>query len=113
MSTIMPIPEECQHAHVRPDRFDEPGGIICALTREWDGCGAEDGECPRLHPSKTFCPECFREGHISTLTHDEDEDVYGCDECCTMFWPDQLEDWWKELEQRFRDANKARMKEVA
>ena len=116
MQSIMPIPEECQHAHVRPDRFDEPGGIVCTRTRDWDGCGAEDGECARLHPSKTFCPGCLEQGYAgpdSRLVYDEEADVYGCNCCETMWWPDQLEDKWKELEQRLRDANKARMKEVA
>jgi len=108
MSTIMPNPEDCQHARVRSHRWAEPGGIVCALSRDWDGCGAEHGECPRLHPSKRFCPKCFEDGYVSTLTHDEDEDVYGCDECCTMFWPDQLEDKWQEMEQRFQDTCKAR-----
>jgi len=108
MYPIMPNPEDCQHAKTRRDRFDEPGGIVCALSRNIDGCGAENGECARLHPSKQFCPQCFEEGHISTLTHDEDEDTYGCDECCTMFWPDQLEDRWQEMEQWFRDTNKTK-----
>lgn len=96
MSTIMPDPAECQHARTRPDRFDEPGGIVCSLSRDFDGCGAEDGECPRLHVTKRFCPDCFSRGRIAPLTHDEDEDVYGCDQCFRMFWPDQLEDEWVE-----------------
>lgn len=98
MQSILPNPEECQHAHVREDRFDEPGGIVCARTRDWDGCGAQDGECPRLHPCKRFCPDCFQQGYLSTLVHDEEEDVYGCDTCGRLFWPDQLEEYWEQLE---------------
>jgi hypothetical protein len=113
MSTIMPDPAECQHARTRPDRWDEPGGVVCSLSRDFDGCGAEDGECPRIHPAKQLCPNCLEQGRASQLTHDEDEDVYGCDECCTMFWPDQLEDKWRALEQRFRDAARIKTREVA
>lgn len=109
MSTIMPDPAECQHADVRRDRFDEPGGVVCSLSRDWDGCGAEDGECPRIHPAKQFCPECLRRGYLSKLAYDEDEDHYGCDGITSdgertihsprLFWPDQLEDAWNALEE--------------
>jgi len=67
-----------------------------------------------LHSSKTFCPQCLEQGYVgadSQLTYDEGADVYGCDCCGTMWWPDVLEDKWEALEQRFRDACK--MREVA
>jgi len=67
-----------------------------------------------LHPSKIFCPKCFEQGYAgpdSQLTYDEHSDIYGCDRCWSMWWPDVLEDKWQEMEQRFKDASKA--KEVA
>ncbi len=103
MSMIMPDPENCQYARIRPDRPDEPGGIVCSLSRDWEGCGADDGDCLRFRISKWFCPDCFAQGRLAPLTHDEDADAYGCDACHRMFWPDQLEDEWAELLSQLND----------
>ena len=69
-------------------------------------------KCQSLpHISKQFCPECLCRGYVFPLTHDEGEDIYGCDSCFRMFWPDQLEERWRQLEQRFKDAARQRQRD--
>jgi len=61
--------------------------------------------------TEQYCPGCLEQGEASPsarLIYDEWFGIYGCDCCNTMWWPSQLEAKWQEVEQRFRDANKAR-----
>ena len=85
-------PAECQHSLLHRDLPDEPGGYVCMLSRNLDGCteGRQD-ECPVVREVAATCPRCSEPGATVNLLHDEMADLYACPECHSQWWPGELE----------------------
>ena len=99
--TITRDPAECQYARLQPDLSDEPGGYICTLSRNLDGCSGSQGtECPVISKA-TPCPRCSDEDETGPpLLMDEEQDLFGCNSCGAMMWGDDVDREWAELEAR-------------
>lgn len=110
-------PAECPYAKLQPDRWDEPGGWLCTISKNLEGCSGElgaTGPCPIIHRVGAKCPRCYAEGEDAHLIHDEVMDIFGCDECCAMFWPRQVQDEWRTLNRRLDHEHYTRLvREVA
>ena len=101
---IQPItrdPAECQHSLLHRDLPDEPGGYVCMLSRNLDGCTeGRQGECPVVREVAAHCPRCIE---TVNLLYDEMADLHACPECFSQWWPDEL-----EMEHRDRAARNER-----
>ena len=103
-------PAECQHSRLQPDLPDEPGGWLCTISRNMDGCTGGGGECPVVNEVGTTCPRCAEPGESEPrLLHDELADVFACDECGGQWFPDELEAEAAEQSRRAVEAFHQRM----
>ena len=89
-------PAECQWAWwIKAGPNDDWEGYMCSLSKIEEGCTAPDGKCPAVTELPVRCPKCAREGtNTTSLLHDEDADLFACDICGNMMFPDTVEREW-------------------